>query len=350
MGADRADADLMRIDQNTEGCRRGAQIGALPPGRDLSGAVVSVVIPTYNSAAFVADAIDSILAQTRPADEIIVVDDGGTDDTEQVCDRYGEAVRYIRHGENRFASAARNTGFEASTGDWLAFLDADDIWDSEKLELQLAALEQQPEADFAVTAALAYSNADETYHLFRYDGPLDPAKMRARLLIRNILSGICSSVLVRREALASVGGFATCKGCEDRRLAIDLLERHRAVLLDMPLVRQRPGPAQFTNPERVRVEMLSLIEDYKPLFALLDRTGILKRRALARVHERSGMHYLEKGELRPAAGDLARAALLWPLMANPWRVLINACLGRLRRGPRHAASNTGAASAQCLAK
>lgn len=318
------------------------------PRRDLSGALVSVVIPAYNSACILPDAIDSILAQTRPVHEVIVVDDGGADDTEGVCGRYGERVRYLRHAENRFASAARNTGFEAATGDWLAFLDADDIWDSEKLELQLAALEQHPEADFAVTAALAGSASDETYHLFRYDGPLDPAVMRARLLIRNILSGICSSVLVSREALASVGGFAAGKGCEDRRLAIDLLARHRAVLLDVPLIRQRPGPAHFTNPERWRVEMLSLIADYAELYARLDGTGILKRRALARVHERSGMHYLENGAYGPAARDLARAALLWPLMPNPWRVLVNACLGRLRRRPRLDAHNADAS--QCLAK
>jgi len=341
----------MSVNHNAGKRHRDEHENSPAPARDLSGAFVSVIIPTYNSASILPDAIDSILAQTRPADEIIVVDDGSTDDTEGVCSRYGGNVRYLRHAENRFAPAARNTGIEASTGDWLAFLDADDVWDSEKLELQLAALEQRPEADFAVAAALTWSAADQSYHLCLYDGPLDPAVMRARLLIRNILSGICSSILVHRDALASVGGFATCGGCEDRRLAIDLLEGHRAVLLDMPLVRQRPGPAQFTDPQRVRVEMLSLIEDYGSLFARLDGTGILRRRALARVHERSGMHYLEKGEMGAAAGDLARAVLLWPLMANPWRVLINACLGRLRRGPHpHAPDSTTERSAQCPAK
>ncbi len=329
---------------------RDASENAPTLARDLSEARVSVVIPSYNSASILPDAIDSILAQTRAVQEIIVVDDGSTDPTERVCNRYSENVRYIRHTENRFASAARNTGIEASTGDWLAFLDADDIWDSEKLELQLTALEQQPEADFAVTAALAWSASDETYHLTRYDGPLDSAAMQARLLIRNILSGICSSILVHRDALASIGGFAHGKGCEDRRLAIDLLEKHRAVLLDMPLVRQRPGPAHFTNPERMRVEMHSLIEDYDDLFARLDGTGILKRRALARVHERSGMHYLEDGAFGPAARDLARATLLWPFIANPWRVLINACLGRLRRDTRSCPRDAAIDSPQCQAR
>ena len=299
------------------------------PTTDLSGAVVSVVIPSYNSADVLPDAIASILTQTRPADEIIVVDDGSNDDTAAVCARFGEKVQYIRQ-ENRLASIARNTGIAASKGDWLAFLDADDLWDPEKLELQLAALAQNPEADFAITPVLVWSPHDESYQLYSWKGSLDPNVVRAELLVRNIFSGICSSILVRREAVESVGRFAPGKGCEDRRLAIDLMERHRAVILDMPLVRQRPGPAHFTNPERWRVEMLSLIADYGDLYAQLDPSGRLKRRARARMHERSGMHYLEKGDLQTAVRDLLRAARLWPLMPNPWRVLINACLGRLK--------------------
>ncbi|MBN2559601.1 MAG: glycosyltransferase family 2 protein [Phycisphaerae bacterium] len=308
------------------------------PGHALDDALVSVVIPSYNSAEVLPHAIESVLAQTRPADEIIVVDDGSQDDTANVCAEFGDEVRYIRQ-ENRGASSARNTGIEAGGGGWLAFLDADDIWDTEKLELQLAALDRYTEADFALTAALAWSPREESYHLYRWDGPLDAAVMRAELLVRNIFSGLCSSILIRRSALEDVGCFAAGKACEDRRLAIALLEKYRAVLIEVPLIRQRPGPAHFTNPERHRIEMLSLIADHEGLFAELDPSGRLKRRARARMHERSGMHYLENGDLRTAARDLRRAARLWPSMPNPWRVLINACLGRLivpRRQPRQA--------------
>lgn len=298
---------------------------ALP---NIADAVISVVIPTYNSAATLPDAIDSVLAQTRPADEIIVVDDGSTDETAEVCKAYGDKVCYIRQA-NQFASIARNTGIAAARGDWLGFLDADDVWEPRKCELQLDALAQHPEADFAVTAALVWSPDDRTYYQYRWDGPIEPDTMRAELLVRNILTGICSSLLIRRSALESVGCFAPGKGCEDRRLAIDLLERHRAVLISAPLIRQRPGPAHFTDPEVMRTDMLSLIEDYAQLFKRYSPDGRLKRRARARVHERSGMHYLHNGRNTPAARDLTRAALLWPFMPNPWRVLINALLGRL---------------------
>lgn len=296
-------------------------------------AVVSVIIPSYNSAAFLRDAVDSVLAQTRPPDEIIVVDDGSQDDTAQICAAWAGRVRYIRQ-ENRGASAARNTGIAAAVGDWLAFLDADDLWDEEKLELQLAALVQNPAADFAVTASLAWSPHDQSYHLCRYGGSLDPRVMRSELIVRNIFTGLCSSLLVRREMIEGVGGFESGKACEDRRLAIAMLERGRGIILDAPLIRQRPGPAHFTNPERHRIEMLALIADYEQLLSELDPTGGLKRRARARMYERCGMHYLENGDTRTAARDLRRAMRLNPFMLNPWRVLINACLGRLNRA-RH---------------
>lgn len=105
---------------------------------------VSVIVPTFNRAAMVSRAIDSILAQTRPVREIIVVDDGSTDNTEQVIRKYGVRVRYIRQ-ENAGVSAARNRGIKAVTGEWIAFLDSDDEWFPEKIERQLAVLESYPE-------------------------------------------------------------------------------------------------------------------------------------------------------------------------------------------------------------
>jgi len=104
---------------------------------------ISVVIAAFNAAGFIDRALKSVLAQTLPADEIIVVDDGSTDDTAAKIQACGPAVRYIFQ-ENAGVSAARNTGLKAAQGDWIAFLDADDEWSNEKLARQTALLERNP--------------------------------------------------------------------------------------------------------------------------------------------------------------------------------------------------------------
>ncbi|HPF41448.1 MAG TPA: glycosyltransferase family 2 protein [Phycisphaerae bacterium] len=282
---------------------------------------ISVVIPSYRSASVLGAALESVFAQSRPADEVIVVDDGGDDDTQEVCRRF-VGVRYLRQA-NAGASTARNRGAAAAGGDWLAFLDADDEWTPNKLERQVQAMLAQPTADFCITASEVWSEASQEWITYAWRGSRDPIALRKRLLIRNIFTGLCSSILIRREAFEEVGGFADGKCCEDRRIAIDLLERRHILILDEALIRQQPGPAHFSNPERHRREMIALIEDYDSLFTALDPTGFLKLRAVSRMHERSGMHYLENGDVGAALYDLAHAAVRWPLQPNPWKALAN---------------------------
>ena len=105
---------------------------------------VSVISPTYNSGPLVVEAVESALAQTAPPHEVIVVDDGSTDDTADRLARFGDRVRYVRQMNARVA-AARNTGIRISTGDAVAFLDADDVWHPEKLARQVAALDADPD-------------------------------------------------------------------------------------------------------------------------------------------------------------------------------------------------------------
>ena len=105
--------------------------------------MISVVIPSYNGAETLFQAIDSVLCQTTKTPlEILVIDDNSTDDTLEKMGRYGEndRVRYIRNETNKGASASRNRGVQLAKGDYIAFLDADDYWDPEKLEKQEKAL------------------------------------------------------------------------------------------------------------------------------------------------------------------------------------------------------------------
>ena len=106
-----------------------------------SGNSVSVVIPTYNRSNMVCEAIDSALSQSLQPHEIIVIDDGSIDDTALVLKKYGNRIRYNRQ-ENKGVSAARNIGLSQATGEYIAFLDSDDLWDPRKLEIQVAVLKK----------------------------------------------------------------------------------------------------------------------------------------------------------------------------------------------------------------
>ena len=98
---------------------------------------VSVVMAAYNYAPYISEAIESVLAQTRPPLDVIVVDDGSTDATPEVLAAFGDRIRVLRQ-TNQGASAARNRGIEAARGEYIAFIDADDVWKPRKLELQMA--------------------------------------------------------------------------------------------------------------------------------------------------------------------------------------------------------------------
>jgi cellulose synthase/poly-beta-1,6-N-acetylglucosamine synthase-like glycosyltransferase len=168
---------------------------------------VSVVIPAYNAAATIAAAIESVLAQTRPPEEVIVVDDGSKDKTSAVVERFGPVVRLLRQA-NAGCGQARNSGAREARGMWLAFLDADDLWLPTKLERQL------PEtADPRIAVVVCRKYSEEGQLLGRRLAFDD-------LWTRN--DAIVSSSLVRRSAFEQAGGFWKLRACEDYHLWLRL--------------------------------------------------------------------------------------------------------------------------------
>lgn len=187
---------------------------------------VSVVLPTYNRADVLKKSIDSVLAQTYPELELIVVDDGSTDGTEELVRGISdERIRYFSTKLNRGAAAARNYGIAHASPEteFLAFEDSDDLWHRDKLEKQLRELEQHPEAGFCYHK-ISYDMGGG-YTAILPDERLPEEKKRgeiyAQLLYDNLVD--CPSMLIRKSILSQAGTFdELLKALEDYDLALRL--------------------------------------------------------------------------------------------------------------------------------
>lgn len=219
--------------------------------------MVSVIIPTYNRSSFVREAVESVLAQTYTPLEIIVVDDGSTDDTPSVMEAFGSAVRRLRQ-ENAGVSAARNRGIEAAKGDWLAFLDSDDLWRPQKLEIQRAYLKDRPEIRICQVEELWMRNGErlnpKKYHR-------KPSGLCFLLLLERCLVSP-SAVMIHRSVFEDVGLFdETLPACEDYDLWLRIGCRYPLGLVEEPLIVKRGGhpdqlSASVPSLDRYRIQAL----------------------------------------------------------------------------------------------
>jgi glycosyltransferase involved in cell wall biosynthesis len=209
---------------------------------------ISVIIPAYNAANYLADAIDSVLAQTYRNFEIIVVDDGSTDKTYDVIKKnYSKKIKYI-YQENKGPSAARNAGIEAAKGEFLAFLDADDIWSSRKLEEQYKTYEQYPKLGVVFTG---YTHIDLNKRIKRdYSPPRynNQKEFLKKLLVRNIVTASDSSVMIRKRCLEDVGLFdPALRGAEDWDLWVRIAVKYQFGALESPFVTIREHAQNATR-------------------------------------------------------------------------------------------------------
>ena len=174
--------------------------------------LVSIIIPCFRQAQFLGEAIESVLAQSYPHFEIIVVDDGSPDDTAQVVRRY-PSVRYLRQ-DNRGVGAARNSGIQASSGAYLVFLDADDRLLPNHLQANLKAFEEHPDAGF-VCGDYRWFGAEDTWHT--HDCRPSPDHY-ATLLRRNFI-GPPHVVMFKRQVIQELGAFRLdVSTCEDQEI------------------------------------------------------------------------------------------------------------------------------------
>ncbi len=205
--------------------------------------LVSAIVATYNRADLVAQTLDSILAQSYPNLEVIVVDDGSTDGTgEMIRERYGDRVRYFRQ-DNAGPSAARNRGIEHARGEYVAFLDDDDLWLPTKIEQQVAVLERAPDSAVCYTrCGVLTSDGRQTEEIYAVSDEGRSGNVFELVLRRAVM--LLQTVMVRREALDEVGLFDQALDIsEDTDLFLRLTLRYPAVYLreTLALLREHEG-------------------------------------------------------------------------------------------------------------
>jgi glycosyltransferase involved in cell wall biosynthesis len=268
---------------------------------------VSVIIPTYNRSQKVARAIQSVLDQSFRDLEIIVVDDGSTDDTNQCLGRFGSSIRYIRQLVNRGVSAARNGGIKRSFAQWIAFLDSDDYWLKDKLDVQMDFVHRNP-------GAVACQTEEIWIRRGRRVNPKRKHRKPSGDIFRQSLK-LClvspSSVIIRRTIFDEVGLFdETLQAGEDYDLWLRISCRYPVYLIDRELIVKEGGHTdqlsqRFAGMDRFRIRaivnlvnsgVLSLDQRRAALEELSVKCKIFGNGCIKRGRKEEGYFYLSLPE------------------------------------------------------
>jgi len=277
--------------------------------------MVSVVISAHNASPWIAETLESIFAQTFRDFELIVVDDGSTDDTRQVVARYGPSVRLITIGRSG-KSTGKNTGIRAAKGDYIAFVDADDLWTPEKLELQVELLRRQPDLAWAYADGYLFDDSTgKTVGRFGQIARLHSGNILRSLLLVDFIAS--PTPIVRRDILERVGCFDETllrHQPEDWDLWLRIAADYPVGLVNQPLVRYRLHAASLTAREEPRSALEGQVFVVERAVARHPEClGNLRNRAIANL-------YLGTGRVMARNGNTAEAREMfaWAIRLAPY--------------------------------
>jgi glycosyltransferase involved in cell wall biosynthesis len=294
---------------------------------------VTVVIPAFNAAAFLGEALDSVLAQTYQPLEVIVVDDGSEDETPQVAAAFASNVTYIRK-ERSGPASARNVGIRLARGEWIAFLDADDIWMPGLLE-KLFRCSAQKGADLVFCDAQIMRNGCvEGGSCFERRGLKSRLGTAAcsgvllnplELLIELDHFVLTGALLVRKDALTQIGLYDEALYCaEDLDLLLRLSLRFRFAVVDQALMLRRVHGQNMTHDRWTiltgTVNAFGKVEEYASATAPGTRWRKVLQKRKARFLRAQGVLYLERGDFVSARKTWARSlhSSFTPTVAAYW--------------------------------
>ncbi len=262
---------------------------------------ISVIIPSYNRAQLLPRAVNSVLEQTLPAQEIIIVDDGSTDNTAETLTKQFPQCRYIEQ-PNQGVSAARNRGIEVATGEWLAFLDSDDEWLASKLEAQRNLLQHHPEIKICHTEEIWIRNGKRVNQMKKHT-------KSGGHIFQNCLP-LCvispSSVVIHRSLFAEIGTFdEDLPACEDYDLWLRICASYPVAFVEQPQIKKYGGhedqlSQKHWGMDRFRLQALEKIiqsgrlndrDKSAAIETLIGKAEILAQGAIKRGKVKAAEHY-----------------------------------------------------------
>ena len=273
---------------------------------------ISVIVPAYNAAWCIRRAVDSVLAQDFRDFELIVVDDGSTDDTAAILAGYGDAVRVISK-PNGGLSSARNAGISAAKGEFVAFLDADDWWMSEKLVRQITLMGSRPDLLFCSTASAVQTPAGERLADWRC-GVGHASALESIFSANAYVAGSGSAVLAKREAFSLAGGFdESLRSLEDIDMWMRLAALGGFACIDEVLVCIEKSAASMSgNLAVMRSSAIQVMRKNRNLLPVNLRGGFWRTAYASMLTDYAKWAY-RKGQITQALGDLLHALSLAPI-------------------------------------
>jgi glycosyltransferase involved in cell wall biosynthesis len=290
---------------------------------------VSIIMPTHNRAAFIEESIESIRQQTYAAWELLVVDDGSDDNTEDVVRNLNdERIQFYKLPRTGIGGKVKNLGLQNASGDFVAFLDSDDLWAPTKIEKQMALLNQFPQAGFSLTGGYNFKTLHEPFEFFYKKTSGIKHDRLFFSFFQSEVPGFTQALLFRKECLRKTGWFREVKAFSDVDFIATLAYHFSGVVLYEPLVFRRLHDRSYSNPNWIRSyhEGAQLIHDFKDK---LPRS--LFRAALFKLYIHFGEDFLKGQERNEAIKQFSNAWKYRPFSMVPLKKMGKAVLPFLRR-------------------
>lgn len=284
--------------------------------------IVSIIMPTYNRAFCLNRAVESVLRQTYHDFELIIIDDGSTDDTTKVINGFSDKrIVHLRHEKNMGAAAARNLGIQMAKGDFIAFQDSDDVWHPEKLSRQMEAFKKKS-SDIGVVYAGAWRIENGKKILIPYSRIYNKeGELKQPLLVENFIT--LPSAIVRKECFSVAGMFDESLPClQDWELWIRISNHYRFKYIDEPLVN-----AYFSN-NSISYDYQNISRAWRYVLIKHFKEFEKDKKILTRWYVSMANYLCSFGDIAEGRRYLTKALIVYPLNIKIWALILLSLLGQ----------------------